>query len=114
METLGAVPLDWSYKTECCGGDLTFTRADIVERIGGEIIAEAREAGAEAIVTPCGLCHINLEIRRPSRTDSMPVFYFTELMALAFGFENCSQWWKKHFISPLKLLEKKGLVVHAR
>ncbi|MFQ6078815.1 MAG: CoB--CoM heterodisulfide reductase iron-sulfur subunit B family protein [Thermodesulfobacteriota bacterium] len=114
METLGAIPLDWSYKTECCGADLTFTRADIVKRIVGEIMAGAREAGAEAIVTPCGLCHVNLEIRRPSREDSMPVFYFTELMGLAFGLEKCSQWWRKHFINPSRLIEEKGLAVHAR
>jgi heterodisulfide reductase subunit B len=44
----------------------------------------------------------------------MPVFYFTELMGLAFGSEKCSLWWKKHFINPSKLLEKKGLAVHAR
>ncbi len=112
MKTLGATPMNWSYKTECCGADLSFTRTDIVKRIVGEIMASAREVGADAIVTPCALCHINLEIRRPSMMDSMPVFYFTELMGLAFGLEECPQWWKKHFINPAKLLAKKGLAAH--
>ncbi|NIS59829.1 MAG: heterodisulfide reductase subunit B [Proteobacteria bacterium] len=111
METLGTIPLDWSHKTECCGADLTFTRINIVNRLVGEIMAEAREVGAEAIVTPCGLCHINLEIRRSSGMRSMPVFYYTELMGLAFGLEECPQWWKRHFINPSKLLEEKGLAL---
>ncbi len=110
METLGAYSLDWCYKTECCGGDLTFVRLDIMKQIVDEIVASAKEAGAEAIVTPCALCHINLEMRRSSRKDSLPVFYFTELMGLAFGSEKCPLWWKKHLINPSPLLREKGLV----
>lgn len=112
METLGATALDWSYKTECCGADLTFTHMDIVRRIVDEIMVGAKEAGAEAIVTPCALCHFNLEIRRSSRMNAMPVFYFTELIGLALGLKECSTWWKKHLINPEILLVEKGLSGH--
>jgi heterodisulfide reductase subunit B len=114
MEALGATALDWSYKTECCGADLTFTHTDIVRRIVDEIMFGAKEAGAEAIVTPCAFCHFNLEIRRSSRMNALPIFYFTELIGLALGLKECSTWWKKHFISPEKLLKEKGLAVHGR
>lgn len=106
MKSLGAEPVEWSYKIDCCGADLALTHGDIVKKLVGKIVSMAEEAGAQCIVTSCGLCQANLEMRQEI---GLPVFYFTELMGIAFDVENREKWWSKHMISPKKLLESLGL-----
>jgi heterodisulfide reductase subunit B len=104
LKTAGAGVLNWSYKTECCGGSLSLTRDDIVYSLVDGIVEMAREAGAEAIVTACPLCLENLEMRQSRRTT--PVFYFTELLGLAFGLSEVEHWLKRHLIDSTPLLKK--------
>jgi heterodisulfide reductase subunit B len=106
MKSLGAEPVEWSYKVDCCGADLALTYGDAVKKLVGKIVAMAQEAGAQCLVTSCGLCQANLEMRQDV---NFPVFYFTELMGVAFDAENRERWWKKHMISPQPLLESMGL-----
>ncbi len=106
MKALGAEPIDWSYKVDCCGADLALTYGDVVKRMVGRIVAMAKEAGAHCLVTSCGLCSANLEMRQDA---GVPVFYFTELMGVAFDVEKRDRWWKKHMISPKGLLQSLGL-----
>ena len=97
MELIGTAVRPWSYKTECCGASLSLTRSDIVSRLVGNLVEAALEAGAEAIVTACPLCQANLDMRQTGRTK-IPVYYFTELMALAFGESEARKWIKGHMI----------------
>jgi heterodisulfide reductase subunit B len=106
MRMIGAEPVEWSYKVDCCGADLALTYGKIVGKMVGKIVAMAKEAGAHCLVTSCGLCQANLEMRQDM---GFPVFYFTELMGIALNVEKRDQWWKKHMISPKKLLESLGL-----
>jgi heterodisulfide reductase subunit B len=115
MEAIGIEPVSWSYKTDCCGGSLAVSRTDLVRKLSGDLFEAAQEAGAECLVTDCPLCQSNLdgrqaeiEAERGKRYD-LPVFYITELMALAFGDRRAAAWWKKHFVDPLPLLKRKGL-----
>ena len=112
MEALGAEVIDWSYKVDCCGGSLSIVTPDIVEKLSGKIVHAASEAGADAIVTACGICQLNLDMRQPktSRSLAMPIFYFSELSALAFGSENVKEWLAKHFVDPSDLLVKLKLL----
>ena len=55
VERLGATALNWSYKTECCGGSLALTRTDIVLNLTRKILEDARAVGADAVVTSCPL-----------------------------------------------------------
>jgi heterodisulfide reductase subunit B2 len=103
---LGAEPVKWSYKVDCCGADLALTYGGIVQQMVGKIVAMAKEAGAECIVTSCGLCQANLEMRQDL---GVPIFYFTELMGIALDVEKRDQWWGKHMVSPKALLESLGL-----
>jgi heterodisulfide reductase subunit B len=64
MKKLGANPLDWSYKTRCCGASLGFTNLEIVLELGRKILANAKAVGAEAIVVACPLCQVNLDSRQ--------------------------------------------------
>lgn len=103
MAALGAEPLQWSYKTDCCGASLSICDSRTVRNMVNNLLQMAAETGADAVVTACTLCHANLEMRRdPSRT--MPVFYFTELMGLAFGLSACAGWLHRHLVDPFPVL----------
>ncbi|MBS1248852.1 MAG: 8-methylmenaquinol:fumarate reductase membrane anchor subunit [Chloroflexi bacterium] len=112
MEALGAEVHDWSYKTACCGAAHSLTRPDIVLDLSGKIITHAREAGAEAIVVSCPLCHLNLDARQIQMEldETMPILYFTQLMALALGLPPKAASLHKNIIDPRPLLREKELI----
>ncbi len=116
MEILGAEPIPWSYKTDCCGASLVMTRTDIVRRLSGKLLAMAREAEADCIVTGCPMCHANLDTRQDELSKEMgeefqvPILYFSELMGLALGHKDAKKWFGHHITDPLKVLSGKGLI----
>jgi heterodisulfide reductase subunit B len=109
LNVLGADARPWSYATDCCGGGLALTKANVAARLVDRLAQRAREAGAAAIVTSCPLCQLNLEMRQDGKRQKMPVFYFTELVGLAFGLEQARSWWGKHLIAPTDVLQAAGL-----
>ncbi len=111
LRAVGAEVLPWSYATECCGASLSLSRADVVQALVGRLAERAREAGAEAFVTACPLCQVNLEMRQ-LQEPKLPAFYITELLGLAFGLPEAEGWWQKHLIDPRPLLNQAGLVEH--
>jgi heterodisulfide reductase subunit B len=106
METLGAEARPWSFKTDCCGGNLSLTRTDQVVRLVDRLVDMAREAGANCLVTACPECMSNLDMRA---TRGLPVFYFSELMGLALGAPGAGKWFKAHHIDPMPLLRQVGI-----
>ena len=116
MQALGVEVRPWSYKTDCCGGSLTLTRTDVVKKLSGDLFDAAVDAGAECLVTDCPMCQSNLDTQQVDieadrgKRYGLPVFYLTELMALAFGADQTGRWWKKHFVDPNPLLSSKDLV----
>jgi heterodisulfide reductase subunit B len=116
MRAIGMEVRPWSYKTDCCGASLALSRTDLVRRLSGSLLEAAREAGAECLVTDCPLCQSNLDSRQSEieaelgKRFDLPVFYLTELVALAFGHGHAARWWKKHFADPAPLLRAKGLL----
>jgi heterodisulfide reductase subunit B len=112
MEALGAEVLDWSYKTSCCGASHSLTRPDIVLNLSGGLIEHAREAGADAIVVACPLCHANLDARQfqMKLAEPLPVLFFTQLMALALGLPERLAVLQKNMVDPRPLLTEKGVL----
>lgn len=110
MKVLGAEPLDWSYKTECCGVSLVFSQLPIALEMSHKVLQNARAVGAQAIVVACPLCHSNLDARQQQINEQygdeshIPILYFTQLMGLAFGLTPRELGLDKHFVSPLELL----------
>ncbi|MDE3091529.1 MAG: CoB--CoM heterodisulfide reductase iron-sulfur subunit B family protein, partial [Chloroflexota bacterium] len=100
VEKLGATALDWSFKTDCCGGSLSLTRVDIVLNLTRRILDNARAVGADALVTGCPLCHVNLDTRQDAlKLDQpMPILFITQLMGLAFGLEPHALGLEKHMV----------------
>ncbi len=85
ISALGAEPVFFPERTECCGAYLTVTRPDVVRERVGEIILSAARSGVQLLVTACPLCKFNLEERRPLGAPRIPVFYVGEALAWALG-----------------------------
>ncbi len=91
MKKLGAEPLDWAFKTECCGAGFSVSRTDLVARLSGLILEDAVSRGAEAVIVACPMCHLNLDMRRPNieklakKKFNIPVIYITQALGLALG-----------------------------
>lgn len=110
LGSMGITTLDWSYKTECCGGALAMTRTDVVLKLTHDILEEARAVGANAIAVACPLCHVNLDTRQEEVEQEygvkygLPIFYFTQLMGLAMGIPPDKLGLQKHFVGTEELL----------
>ena len=81
IRTLGAEPVIYPERNECCGGYLVFEDGESVRKKSNKVTDSAKNHGADAIVTACPLCRYNL-IKNGSE---IPVVYFTELLAEALG-----------------------------
>ncbi len=93
LEAAGCQPVDWPYKTECCGASLSLTNTSIVARLAQRLLATAHVAGAECIAVACPLCQVNLDLRQADARRAhggfppLPVLYITQLLGLALGLE---------------------------
>jgi heterodisulfide reductase subunit B len=91
MKLIGADPIDWAFKTECCGAGLSVSKTDIVGKLSGKIVGDAIDRGAEAIIVACPMCHSNLDLRRPELEESLgrktdiPVLFITQAIGYALG-----------------------------
>ena len=109
LAALGAVPLSWAYGSRCCGTFLSVSRPDIVTPIVNRIISNARDAGAECIITACAMCHLNLETRCNFK-QAVPILHFSEVLALILGIGDHQYWFARHLVDPVPLLKSKGLI----
>ena len=107
VSALGAEPVSWSHRTECCSGSLTMARPDIARKLVGDISNAARRGGASAFVTDCPMCQANVESRQLDNSveDSLPVFFATELIAAAISGEYPTKQHKLHLVAPNILSE---------
>ncbi len=104
MAAIGARPLDWAFKVECCGAGLSIARTDLVGKLAGKVVGNAVKSGAEAIVVACPMCHSNLDMRRShidkySGTENkIPVIYITQAIGLALGIREKALGLKRHLV----------------
>lgn len=112
MKAAGANVMDWSFKVDCCGGSLSIVTPEIVEKLSNKIVQGAKDARADMIVSACGICQLNLDMRQPEKEDTLriPVLYFSELLAHAMGSTSLKKWAIKHFANPLPVLRTLGLI----
>ncbi|MBZ5719851.1 MAG: CoB--CoM heterodisulfide reductase iron-sulfur subunit B family protein [Acidobacteriia bacterium] len=90
LEACGAKIVHYPLKTRCCGGSQKGTLPEIGLELIRHLLTEAQNNGADVIATVCPLCQFNLECFQKEAGNhnhpiSMPVLYFTQLMALALG-----------------------------
>lgn len=116
IENLGAETVDWNLKTFCCGASFALTNLDIVLELTKKILDDARNCGANAIAVGCPLCHANLDgrqiqINEKFGTDfDIPIFYFTQLMGIAFGAASQELALAKHITEVEVFLQERSLL----
>lgn len=112
MTKIGAEPIDWAFKTECCGAGLSVSRTDLVAKLSGKILEDADDRGAEAVIVACPMCHSNLDMRRAAinkhtnRKFHLPAIYITQAVGAALGIDNKKLGLQRHFV-PTKLPKAK-------
>jgi heterodisulfide reductase subunit B len=115
IEAIGATPVDWPHKTECCGASFSISDTSIVLRLSNEILSMAKAAGVDCIATACPLCQLNLDMRQKdieaeySKSYNLPVLYFTQLLGLALGCSAAELSLRSLMVTPEPVLSRLGL-----
>jgi succinate dehydrogenase / fumarate reductase cytochrome b subunit len=114
IETIGAVLVDFAGKTRCCGFPILTINEKNSMAMVGKHTSEAKDLGADAMVTPCPLCHLNLDGFQPKaskqiqRPIDLPILHLPQLIGLAMGISPGELGLKKHIISTTPLELKLG------
>lgn len=104
MKKLGADPVEWNFKNECCGAGFSVSKTDAVNRLCGNILQDAIKQGAEAMIVACPMCHSNLDMRRPgidkylNQKTEIPVIYITQAIGMATGIDAKELGLERHFV----------------
>ncbi len=115
IETLGATLVDFEGKTRCCGFPiLTINQKNSMAMVGKHT-SEVKDLGADAMVTPCPLCHLNLDGFQPKaasqvrRSIDLPILHMPQLIGLAMGMSPSELGMRKHIVSTGPLEVRAGL-----
>lgn len=104
MNQIGQETIDWNFKTECCGAGFSVSNTKIVSKLSGNIIQDAVENGADAIIVACPMCQSNLDMRRPEINEylgkkyDIPVIYITQAIGIALGLSEKELGLQRHFV----------------
>ncbi|MDR1451530.1 MAG: CoB--CoM heterodisulfide reductase iron-sulfur subunit B family protein [Helicobacteraceae bacterium] len=91
ITALGGEAVDYPLQNDCCGFHAQMQASETTYRLGGKILAEAGDYGADWIVTPCPLCQLSLDaqnlnaLRAVKRPSSPPTLHLTQLIGVALG-----------------------------
>ena len=114
IETLGATVIDFSGKTRCCGFPiLTINERNSLAMVGKHT-AEAKDLGADAMVTPCPLCHLNLDSFQPKaaaqagRSIDLPILHMPQAIGLAMGISPKELGLRRHIVNTRPLVTSLG------
>lgn len=112
IRALGATPVDFTAKLQCCGFHAVFTAEKDVMKITGTTNQSAAFAGADCIVTPCPLCQMQLDMYQPEGRQAvggdreMPVLHLAQLIGLALGLAPADLGLNRHIADTGKLVAK--------
>jgi len=112
IQALGAEAVYYPDKTRCCGASLVITDEEVMMEMTKGPLLTAKNAQVDCIVTPCPMCHFNLDAKQKdieSHFDidiGLPVLYITQLIGLAFGTSPKELGLHRNIVSPNRILEK--------
>jgi heterodisulfide reductase subunit B len=115
-EELGAEPVDWSYKTDCCGASASINDPEQALLLMSRINRDAVDRGANCIITPCPLCQLNVDAYQDKVGElygiekRLPVYFITEPIGLALGIDPIDMQMDRHMIDALGLLKELKLI----
>jgi succinate dehydrogenase / fumarate reductase, cytochrome b subunit len=102
IEALGGEVVEYDGARKCCGFPVITMNRETSLRQAGTHIGDALDAGADCLVTPCPLCHLNLDMQQPEaakitgRELGLPILHLPQLVGLALGFEPRELGMSKH------------------
>jgi len=111
-KVVGTQPVEWGFKTECCGAGFSMSRTDLVCELSRRILQNAVNNGAEAVIVACPMCHSNLDMRQADinkmfgTSFDIPIVYLTELVGLAVGVKPKKLGLRKHFVDAMRLTQR--------
>jgi len=109
VEALGAAKVEYYSKTKCCGASMAVTDEKVMLELSKRILLDAKNSGANCMITACPLCHFNLDAKQRdieskfSLKIGLPILHFTQLIGLAFGIDNKKLGLNRNIVSPLKI-----------
>jgi len=112
IEALGAETVYYPDKTRCCGASLVITDEKVMMEMTKGPLLTAKNAQADCIVTPCPMCHFNLDAKQKDIENyfkielGLPVLYITQLIGLAFGLPPKELGLQRNIVSPNKIFER--------
>ena len=112
ITTLGGTAVDYWGKTKCCGFPILMMNRENSLRMAGDHLLEAKETGADAMVTPCPLCHLNLDGQQPEAAAvkktqlNLPIIHLPQMIGLALGLEPGALGMSRHIVSTKSFAAK--------
>jgi succinate dehydrogenase cytochrome b subunit len=112
IEACGGEPIDYPAKIKCCGFPIIAAREEVALGELIQPIEQAIDAGAEAMVTPCPLCHLSLDAwqgkleQATGRTLGMPILHLSQLIGVAAGFEASKLKFQRHVVPVTDVVEQ--------
>jgi heterodisulfide reductase subunit B len=120
IEALGGESVESPFKIECCGSYHTVNNIRPVVERTKMIVDDSISRGANAIIVGCPLCFFNLDSRqrevkaRHNEFNFIPIFYFTQILAIALGLDKKVCGFNEHFVDPRPILLDKNLISGGR
>lgn len=112
FEILGGTPVYYEGRTKCCGFPISMMNQEASLRMAGQQILDAKNNGADCIVTPCPLCHLNLDSRQPEvervikQKLDMPILHLSQLIGLALGVDWRELKMQRHIMNTESVIQK--------
>ena len=112
IESVGGTPVDYAGARKCCGFPVITMNRTTSLRQAGRHLADAIDADADCLVTPCPLCHLNLDLQQPAATKyverdlGIPVLHLPQMVGLALGLEPKELGMGKHVVSTREVQRK--------
>jgi len=118
IKAIGAFPVEYDGRTQCCGFPVFLEKEEIASGLVEKRVGSAKNAGSDAMVTPCPLCHMGLDLYQEKAQKNhteregtnplfqMPVLHLPQLLGLAMGFSSEELGLKHHLVPSERLIEK--------
>jgi succinate dehydrogenase / fumarate reductase cytochrome b subunit len=117
IEALGGTVVDYAGQYKCCGFPIITMNKEASLRQAGRHLGDAVDADADCLVTPCPLCHLNLDLQQPlaertlGRPLGMPVLHLPQMVGLALGLSPKELGMNKHVVRPTSVIDWSTSVV---
>ena len=117
IEALGGTVVDYAGMYKCCGFPIITMNRDASLKQAGRHLGDAIDADADCLVTPCPLCHLNLDLQQPlaegvlGRELGMPVLHLPQLVGLALGLDPKELGMGRHVVKPTAVIDWTEAVV---